>query len=141
SELRPLLAEAVAMLGTRRTLVVFGTDGLDEVTLGGRTEVTEVTAEGVQHWEWVPSDFGLSPISLDQIQVTDAAESEACIRGLLLGEPGPARDIVLANVAAALWTVGKAPTLTDGVRQASEAIDSGSAQRKLERLVEISCRD
>lgn len=141
SELRPLLAEAAAMLGTRRTLVVFGTDGLDEVTLGGTTEVTEVTDEGLQHWEWVPSDFGLRQVSVDQIQVADAAESEARIRGVLQGEPGPARDIVLANVAAALWTVGYVTTLADGVRQAAEAIDSGGARRKLERLVEISCRD
>ncbi len=141
SELRPLLAEAAAVLGTRRTLVVFGVDGLDEVTLGGATEVTEVTPDGLQHWEWFPSDFGLPQVSLEALQVADAAESETRIRSVLKGEPSPARDIVLANVAAALWTVGHVTTLADGVRLAAEAIDSGGAQRKLDRLVEISCRD
>lgn len=141
TELRPLLAKAVATLGTRRTLVVFGTDGLDEVTLGGPTEVTEVTAEGLRHWEWVPADFGLPPVSRDRLQVSGAQQSETRIREVLQGKTGPARDIVLANVAAALWTVGHVTTLADGVRQAAEAIDSGGARRKLDRLVEISCRD
>ncbi len=140
AELRPLLAEAIAMLGTQRTLVVFGADGLDEVTLGGATEVTEVTPDGLQHWEWSPSDFGLPHVTRDRLQVQGPEESAERIRGILAGEAGPARDVVLANVAAALWTVGQAGTLPDGVQQAVEAIASGAAAEKLSRLAEVSCR-
>ncbi|MDY0166402.1 MAG: anthranilate phosphoribosyltransferase [Thermoguttaceae bacterium] len=140
AELRPLLAEAIGMLGTRRTLVVYGTDGLDEVTLGGTTEVTEVGPEGLRHWEWAPSDFGLPHVTRDRLQVQGPEESAARIEAILLGETGPARDVVLANVGAALWTVGLVDTLPDGVRQAAEAIDSGAARAKLGQLVEVSCR-
>ncbi len=138
--LRPLLAEAIEMLGTRRTLVVYGTDGLDEVTLGGSTEVTEVGEEGLRYWEWTPSDFGLPPVTRDQLQVAGPEESAARIRAVLQGEAGPARNVVLANVAAALWTVGQVASLPEGVKQAAEAIDSGAARAKLSRLVEVSCR-
>lgn len=141
AELRPLIAEAVAMLGTQRTLVVFGTDGLDEVTLGGPTEVTEVGPDGLRHWEWTPSDFGLPSVRREQLQVEGPEASAARIRGIFAGEAGPARDVVLANVAAALWTAGQAATLPEGVEQASEAIASGAAAAKLSRLAEVSCRD
>ena len=138
--LRPLLAEAIELLGTQRTLVVFGADGLDEVTLGGSTEVTEVGPDGLRYWEWTPSDFGLPHVTRDQLQVRGPEESAERIRAILRGETGPARDVVLANVAAALWTVGQAATLPEGVRHAAEAIDSGAARAKLEHLAEVSCR-
>ncbi len=140
AELRPLLAEAIGILGTQRTLVVFGTDGLDEVTLGGITEVSEVTPEGIRHWQWTRSDFGLPPVTRDRLQVSGPEESAVRIREVLQGEAGPARDVVLANVAAALWTVGQVDTLPDGVQRAAEAIAAGAAEAKLCRLAEVSCR-
>ena len=75
TELRPLLAEALHLLGTRRALVVQGEDGLDEVTLFGPTRVTEVTADGLRNFTWTPSDFGLSPASLESLQVDGPEES------------------------------------------------------------------
>jgi anthranilate phosphoribosyltransferase len=136
SELQPLLAEAMLLLGTQRTIVVHGSDGLDEVTLTGPTRVTEACAGRLRHLQWTPSDFGLSSISLASIQVAGPEQSAAILREILDGRPGPARDIVLANVAAALWAVDKCPTLDGGVREAAEAIDSGAAKGLLARLIE-----
>ncbi len=138
AELRPLLAEAIAMLGTRRTLVVHGTDGLDEVSLGEATEVTEATAEGLREFSWTAADFGLEPVGIDAMQVVGPEESAAMIREVFAGKSGPPRDIVVANTAAALWTTGRDGSLTECTRPAAEAIDSGAAAALLARLAERS---
>ncbi len=134
-ELRPLLAEALLLLGTRRTLVVHGEDGLDEVTLAGRTWVTEASAGQTREFHWTPEDFGLPPAGRDEMLVDGPAESAQIIRHVLAGRPGAARDIVLANAAAALWTAGRHPCLTRCRQLAAEAIDSGAARDLLDRLV------
>ncbi|HID75023.1 MAG TPA: anthranilate phosphoribosyltransferase, partial [Planctomycetaceae bacterium] len=92
--LRPLLAEALMLLGTHRALVVHGSDGLDEVTLSGATEVTEATGGTLREFQWNPSDFGLEPASRERWVVDGPAHSAAVIRDILAGRPGPARDIV-----------------------------------------------
>jgi anthranilate phosphoribosyltransferase len=138
SELRPLVAEALQFLGTRRALVVHGEDGLDEVTLAGPTRVTEVTAAGLRNFSWTPSDFGLAPTSLEALQVTGPEDSARVIRGVLAAKEGAARDIVVINAAAALWTAGKAETPSAGTKLAAEAIESGAALALLEKLVELS---
>lgn len=138
AELRPLLAEALLLLGTTRALVVQGEDGLDEVTLAGPTRVTEVTVSGLRNFVWTPSDFGLTPTSLDALKVTNAAESAQMIEGILRGDLGPAREIVVLNAAAALWTAGKADTPRAAARQAAAAIDMGAAAELLKRLVQLS---
>jgi anthranilate phosphoribosyltransferase len=137
AKLRPLLAEALVVLGTTRSAVVHGSDGLDEVTLTGATEVTE-SADQVRHFRWTPADFGLEEIELKAIQVTGSEQSAMVIRGVLAGQRGPARDIVVANTAAALWTAGAAASLAKGVALAAEAIDSSAANNLLERLVRRS---
>lgn len=134
AELRPLLAEALVLLGTTRSLVVHGSDGLDEVTLTGSTEVAE-SAGQVRHFQWNPADFGLGTIHLKAIQVSGPDQSAAIIRGVLAGRPGPARDIVVANAAAALWTAGKASSLGACAGLAAEAIDTAAASDLLTRLV------
>ena len=101
-ELRPLLAEAMAMLGTERALVVSGADGLGEVTLADTTHVTQVEGQKRQEAEWVPEDFGVARSSLDAILVDGPEASAALVRSVLAGEPGPARDIVILNAAAGL---------------------------------------
>jgi len=136
AELRPLLAEALALLGTERAVVVCGEDGLDEVTLAGATRVTEVHAGQTRDFVWRPQDFGIEPASLDTLRVAGAEESAALIRGVLAGAPGAPRDIVVLNAAAALWTARAAATPREGARQAADAIDRGAAAALLARLVE-----
>lgn len=135
SELRALLAESLALLGTGRALVVQGEDGLDEVTLTGPTRVTEVSAAGLRNFSWTPSDFGLAPGPLDALSVDTPQDSAAIITEVLGGTAGPARDIVVLNAAAALWTAGRAEAPRHCAEIAAAAIDTGVARQLLERLV------
>ena len=139
-ELRPLLAEALGILGTRRALVVHGSDGLDEVTLGGTTHVTEAAGGTLRQFDWNPSDFGLLSGSRESMLVDGPDQSAAMIRGILRGRPGPPRDIVVANAAAALWTAGRDESLAACARLAADAVDTGATQELLARLVELSNR-
>ncbi len=139
AELRPLLAEALLLLGTRRTLVVHGEDGLDEVTLAGRTWVTEAGAGRLRQFHWTPEDFGLRATGREEMLVQGPAESAQIIRRILDGRPGPPRDIVLANAAAALWTAGRHPSLAACRQIAAQAVDSGATRDLLNRLVERTC--
>ncbi len=138
SELRPLVAEALMLLGTRRALVVHGEDGLDEVTLAGPTRVTEVSADGLRNFSWTPSDFGLSPTSLESLQVSGPEDSARVIREVLAARPGAAYDIVVINAAAALWTAGKAESPAACAELAAGAIETGAALALLENLITLS---
>ena len=134
--LQELMSEVLVLLGIERALVVHGSDGLDEVTLGGVTHVTEV-AEGDRHsFDWNPEDFGLEKVALDDIRVEGPEQSALRIRGVLQAKPGPATNVVIANAAAALWTAGRAQSLGECVNLATEAIQSGAAAELLARLVE-----
>jgi anthranilate phosphoribosyltransferase len=126
------------LLGTRRAVLVTGEDGLGEVTLAGRTFVTIAQDAGLRELTWTPGDFGLSPQSLAALEVSNAGDSAALIRHVLAGNPGPAREMVLLNAAAALWTAGEDAATSDCTRLAADAIDSGAASRMLARLVEVS---
>ena len=134
-ELRPLLAGAVAQLGTRRTLVVAGDDGLGDVTLAGSTNVSDVSAGGTREFVWRPEDFGFERSSLDSLKIDGPAASAAIIRKILAGEPGPGRDIVVLNAAAGIVVAGKADEPRDAAALAAAAIDSGAAADLLARLV------
>lgn len=128
-----LIAETLSLLGTRRSAVVRGGDGLDEVTLGGPTHVLWVEADGITHQTWMPADFGLPGVSASELRVTGPAESAGRIRSVLAGEASPARSAILANAAAALLVAGRVETLREGVECAAEAIDSGRAADLLDR--------
>jgi anthranilate phosphoribosyltransferase len=138
SELRPLVAEALQLLGTQRALVVQGEDGLDEVTLAGPTRAVEVTPRGLRNFTWTPADFGLAPASLESLVVAGPEQSAAMIRQVLAGAPGTAREIVLVNAAAALYTASKADTPQAAYALAAAAIDSGAAAALLAELVALS---
>ena len=138
AELRSLLAESLLLLGTERAVVVQGEDGLDEVTLAGPTRVTEVKAGAVRNFSWTPSDFGLSPVGLESLGVSGPQESARMIGEVLAGAAGAARDIVVINAAAALWTAGRAESPRTCAELAAAAIDSQAASELLERLVELS---
>jgi anthranilate phosphoribosyltransferase len=128
------LAGALARLGTRQAFLVCGRDSLDEVSLAAPTMVRKVTPGGVERLEWTPEDFGLESVPLADLRAEGPQESAAIIRGVLAGEPGPARQIVLANAAAGLVAAGKAASLRDGVAAAARAIDAGAAATVLQRL-------
>ncbi len=139
-QFREMMAQALHRLGTTKSVLVTGRDGLDEVSLGEPTDVTIATPEGLTHLVWQPEDFGLSRQGRNDMLVDGPEASAAMIRQVLAGKPGAARDIVVLNAAAALWTIGEADSLATCARKAEEAIDSGAAQETLTRLAEVSCR-
>src|SRR3989475_3668740 len=128
------LARVLAELGTVRAFVVHGADGLDEVSNTGESVIAEVRDGVVRTYTLRPEDFGVSPASIAELRGGDRDENARIIRGVLQGEPGPRRDIVLMNAAAALVAGLRAHDLKDGVALAAASIDSGRAFVKLERL-------
>ncbi len=136
--LRPLLAGAIQKLGTKRTLVVSGDDGLGDVTITGVTHVTEVTPEGLREFNWNPADFGVDVGDITELTIGSPQESAAMIRDVLAGKPGAPRDIVVLNAAAALIVAGKASNPEQAAVKAAEAIDSGDARELLKQLGELS---
>jgi anthranilate phosphoribosyltransferase len=133
-----MLAAALQRLGGQRAVVVCGRDGLDEVTLAGETEVSEVTPNGIFLSSWSPEMFGMAAGDLAQLRVDGPEASAEMIRQVLDGRPGPARDIVMMNAAAALWTVRLVESLRDGVELAAAVLDSGAAKQRLADLVDAS---
>ncbi len=133
--LTALLAQALAELGVERAFVVHGADGLDEVSISAETYVSEVREGAVRSYKVTPEDFGVPRAPLEALLGGDAAENARIIRGILDGEPGPRRDIVLANAAAALVAAGLAGDFREGARLAAESIDSGAATAKLDALI------
>ncbi len=136
--LREKLARALVLLGTKRAVVVCGEDGLDEVTTAAATRVTEASGGTLRELNWSPENFGLPRSSLDTLIVDDPAASAAMIRGVLDVGVGPAREIVIVNAAAALWTAGKSDSLAECAKLAGAAIDRGAARELLQRLAELS---
>ena len=137
-ELRPLLASALRLLDVERALVVSGEDGLGEMTLAGVTHVTEVEATGERELVFRPEDFGVATAPLDAIRVAGPTESAAMVRGVLAGEAGPARDIVVLNAAAGLITFDPTTAPKEAAKRAATAIDSYAAADLLRRLAELS---
>ena len=132
------LAEALSMLGLRRALVVHGLDGLDEITITGKTRVAEARDGVVKSYEVEPEEFGMSRASLQEISGGDAAENAEIIRAVLKGEKSARRNVVLLNAAAALVAAGRADHIAGAIPLAAQSIDSGAAAGKLEALVRFS---
>ena len=131
------VAGALARLGVRRALVVHAEDGLDEISAGARTQVSEVAGGAVRTYHLRPNDFGLPPAA-DPPRAHDAAESAAVIRDVLAGRAGPARQVVVVNAAAVLVVAGKSPDWRAAATAAAAAIDHGAAAAALDRLVAAS---
>jgi anthranilate phosphoribosyltransferase len=129
------IAEALVGLGSVRALVVSAEDGLDELSLASRTRVIEVADGGTSEWFVEPGQFGLAPAPLDAVAGGVPEENAAASRAVLAAEPGPRRDLVLLNAAAAIYVGGLAADLEQGVEKATEAIDSGAAAKVLESLI------
>jgi anthranilate phosphoribosyltransferase len=130
-----MLAQASARLGIDRAYVVHGADGLDEISTSGPTTVFLVENGRVQKGAWSPQDFGIEPVSLDQLVGGTPEDNAQIVRDILAGQSGPRRDVVLVNAAAALLLAHKAPDTRAAVDLARESIDSGAARNKLEELV------
>jgi anthranilate phosphoribosyltransferase len=139
-DLVPVIAEAAARLGAQHLYVVHGSDGLDEVTLTGTTQVAEVIEGQVTLHTLDPRDLGFTLCRAEDLAGGEPAENAALIRRLLDGEKGPRRDIVVLNAALAIRAGQRAPDLPAAVRLAEAAIDSGAARKKLEQLVIATTR-
>jgi len=122
-------------LGSRHVVVVYGRDGMDEVSLGAATMVGELKYGEVHEYEIHPEDFGLSMISNRGLKVSNPNESRVMILEALGNTPGTPREIVTLNAGVALYAADTTPTIDDGIRLARETIASGAAKRKLEQFV------
>ncbi len=131
-------ARVLQELGAERALVVWGRDGMDEISLGAATLVGELRDGKVREYDIHPEDFGIAMSASRNLKVADAAQSRGMLLAVLDGAPGPARDIVLLNAAAALYVSGVAEDIPDGIGRARQAIDSGAARAALDRYVQTS---
>ncbi len=132
------LAQASAKLGRQRVLVVCGHDQLDEVSLWGETTVFEVVAGNVGRRTWSAATFGLSECHVEELQVSSATESAARVRAVFGGELGPARDIIVANAAAALIASEAETDPRAAADRAAAAIRSGQAAETLTKFAEFT---
>lgn len=132
------IAGVLAELGAVRAMVVHSEDGMDEISVCARTFVARVEGQSVTTGHIAPEDCGIDRAEHKALLVEDARQSAEVIRGVLAGQPGAPRDIVLLNAGAAIYVGGRAGSLQEGVRMAEQSIDSASAQHALERLIELS---
>jgi anthranilate phosphoribosyltransferase len=131
-------ARVLQRLGSRHVLVVNGSDGLDEITISGLTNVAELKDGQVNEYTVTPEQFGFKSAPLDSIRVSNVDEAKAMLISVLDNKPGSARDIVQLNAGAAIYVAGLSNTLADGVKKAAEVIASGAAKHKLAQLIAIS---
>jgi anthranilate phosphoribosyltransferase len=133
------LAQVLSGLGTERAWVVHGEDGLDEITLAGKTHVAEAQNGEVKTFEIGPEDFGFEVGKIEHLRGGDADANAEIVSGVLSGErKDEARALVIMNAAAALFLGGAADDLREGAKLAANAIDSGEARRKLDLLIEAT---
>lgn len=129
---------ALQRLGAEHALVVYGRDGMDEVSLGAATMVGELVNGEIREYEIHPEDFGLAMVSNRSLKVETPEQSRAMLLSVLDDQPGAARDIVVINTAAALYAANVVGSIEAGIAKSREAIASGAAKAKLEQLVKLS---
>jgi len=137
-ELVGVVAHVLKNLGSVRAMAVHGLEGLDEISLCGPTKVAELRNGQVKEYTIEPESLGLKKCRLEDLRGGNAEASAAIVRGVLRGDKGPARDVVLLNSGAALYVSGTAATIAEGLRLAAESIDSGKARQKLEQLIQMT---
>jgi anthranilate phosphoribosyltransferase len=135
ADLVGILVRVMQRLGANHVLVVYGLDGLDEVSLGAATMVGELKDGEIREYQIHPEDFGLAMSATRNIQVANPEESRAMLLGALDDKPGPARDIVVLNAGVALYAANLVDSIADGVARAREVLASGAARAKLEAFV------
>lgn len=129
---------ALKRLGSHHVLVVHGHGGVDELSLSGPSTVYELTDGASREYLVNPEDAGVSAAPADAIKGGTPEENATALRGILAGEKGPLRDVVVLNAAAALVAADVASDVRDGATKAAESIDSGEAKRRLERFVGLT---
>jgi anthranilate phosphoribosyltransferase len=135
ADLVGIQVRALERLGAEHALVVYGRDGMDEVSLGASTLVGELKNGVITEYEIHPEDFGLTMASNRALRVDTPEQSKAMLLGVLANQPGPARDIVALNAGVALYAANVAPSMGAGLQLAQQAIESGAALAKLNELV------
>ncbi|WP_461206446.1 anthranilate phosphoribosyltransferase [Clostridium sp. DL1XJH146] len=139
-KLTDIMANVLNNLGVKRALVVYGMDGIDEISLSDETKITELNQGNIRTYFVKPEDFGLNRCNKDELEGGYAEENAEIIKRLLKGEKGPKRDILLLNSGAALYAYGKVNSIRDGIDMARHIIDGGKAFEKLESFAEYTRR-
>jgi anthranilate phosphoribosyltransferase len=129
---------ALQRLGAEHAVVVYGKDGMDEVSLGAATQVGELKNGEITEYEIHPEDFGMVMVSNRALKVETPEQSKAMLIGVLDNVPGAAKDIVILNAGVALYAANVVDSVKTGVQRARAAIESGAAKTKLTQLVEMS---
>jgi anthranilate phosphoribosyltransferase len=137
-ELTDKLANVLNNLGVKRALVVYGLDTLDEITITGKTKVSELKNKKIKGYYIRPQDFGIKEAGLLDIKGGTIEENAAIVKKVLEGEKGPKQDVVLLNASAALIAGNMAKDFKDGIEIAMQSIESKKAKEKLERLIEFT---
>ena len=132
------LAEVLQRLGSHHVMVVHSKDGLDEISIGDKTEVAELKGGTIRRYSIWPEEFDMQRAPISEISVNGPEDSLRTILSVLEDHPGPARDIVTLNAGAAIYTAGLAADLKEGVARADKAISSGEARNRLDKLVIVS---
>ena len=140
SDLVGIQVRALQRLGAEHAVVVYGRDGMDEISLGAATLVGELKNGQITEYEIHPEDFGLTMSSNRALKVDTPEESMAMLSGVLDNQPGAARDIVMINAGAALYAANVASSIADGLDRARVAIESGAAKAKLAQFVAFGQR-
>jgi anthranilate phosphoribosyltransferase len=132
------LANVLNNLGVKRAFVVHGLDTLDEITITGKTKISELKNKKVKGYYIKPQDFGMKKAELDEIKGGTVEENANIVKKILEGEKGPRQDVVLLNASAALIAGGMAKDFKDGIEIARTSIETGRAKEKLEKLIEFT---
>lgn len=140
AHLTEVLAEVLKALGTARAIIVHGSDGLDEISISAESKITELKNGELRTYTVAPEDFGINRAALEEIRGGDAEQNKQIILALLEGQPGPRRDVVLLNAAAALVACNRASDFKEGAQMAADSIDSRKAMAKLQQLIEFTNR-
>jgi len=135
------LARVLVNLGVKRGMVVYGQDGLDEISASSKTTICEFLGQRYQSYEVSPEDFGFKSCEKEELQGGNPEENAKITRDILTGAPGAKRQAVALNAGAGLYIAGKAKSFQEGVRLAGALIDSGKARQRLERLIVASNKE
>lgn len=133
-----VIAEVLRELGSKRAMVVTSHEGLDEISISAPTRISELKDGLIHTYDLHPHDLGLQTYPLGDVIGGDPQINADIIRRVLQGEKGPYRDVVLANAGACIYVAGLAGSIQEGVALASDAIDSGKANNKLEQLIQTT---
>ena len=125
-------------LGCKHTLIVHGSDGLDEITITGKTKVTELIVDEIKTYSIHPEDFGMKVGSFEDLKGGDVEENALIAKEVLNGKEGTQRDVVVLNSAAALIAAGKAKDFPQGIEISAKSIDRGKAMTVLQKLVKLT---